>query len=84
MSEKEIDVPRRHYAEISKLDDERGRLLDSHSIEEARERDEEKSEREGREKEMSSEDPIFHVAASSRSPRGALAAPGRAPAPPAA
>ena len=46
-SEREIEVLRRHYAEMSKLAEERGKLLESHSIEEARERDEEKSRKEG-------------------------------------
>lgn len=46
-SEKEIEVLRRHYAEMSRLAEERGMLLESHSIEEARERDEEKSQQEG-------------------------------------
>jgi low affinity Fe/Cu permease len=41
-SEEEIGTLRRHYAEISRLAESRGRLLDSHSIEEARERHEDK------------------------------------------
>lgn len=50
LSEKEIEVLRRHYAEISKLAEERGRLLESHSIDEARARDEEKGEVEAKKK----------------------------------
>jgi low affinity Fe/Cu permease len=47
LSEKEIEVLRKHYAEISKLAEAHGELLESHSIEEARARHEEKSHQEG-------------------------------------
>ena len=48
LTEKEIDVLRRHYAEISKLAEESGDLLESHSIDEARIRHKLKSGREGK------------------------------------
>ena len=46
LSEREIEVLRRHYAEISKLAEKSGMLLESHSIEEARDRHEEKEAKE--------------------------------------
>ena len=42
LSEEEIGTLRRHYAEIAKLAARRGGILESHSIDEARARDEEK------------------------------------------
>ena len=42
LSEDEIRTLKRHYAEIAKLAARRGGILESHSIEEARARDEEK------------------------------------------
>ena len=42
LSEEEIDVLKRHYAEIARLVARRGHVLESHSIEEARARDKEK------------------------------------------
>ena len=45
LSEEEILVLRRHYAEIAKICRNRGNLLESHSIEEARERDERKAKK---------------------------------------
>jgi low affinity Fe/Cu permease len=42
LSEEEIATLRRHYAEIAKLAARRGGILESHSIDEARARDEEK------------------------------------------
>ena len=50
LSEKEIEVLRRHYAEISRLAEEHGKLLESHSIDEARGRHEEKREGEAKRK----------------------------------
>jgi low affinity Fe/Cu permease len=43
LSEEEIKVLGRHYAEISQLAAKRGRLLESHSIDEARARDKSKA-----------------------------------------
>jgi low affinity Fe/Cu permease len=45
LSEEEILVLRRHYAEIAKICRNRSNLLESHSIEEARERDERKAKK---------------------------------------
>jgi low affinity Fe/Cu permease len=45
LSEEEIQVLRRHYAEIAKICAHRTNLLESHSIEEARERDEMKAKK---------------------------------------
>ena len=42
LSESEIDVLRKHYAEMSRLAEEEGSLLESHSIDEARARAEAK------------------------------------------
>jgi low affinity Fe/Cu permease len=42
LSEEEITTLRRHYTEIAKLAAQRGGILESHSIDEARARDEEK------------------------------------------
>jgi low affinity Fe/Cu permease len=43
LSEEEIQVLRRHYDEIAKICAHRGNLRESHSIEEARERDDRKA-----------------------------------------
>jgi len=43
LSEEEIDVLRNHYAEMSRLAEEGGTLLESHSIDEARARSEAKA-----------------------------------------
>jgi low affinity Fe/Cu permease len=43
LSEEEIKVLGRHYAEIAQLAAKRGRLLESHSIDEARARDKSKA-----------------------------------------
>ena len=45
LSEEDIVVLRRHYAEIAKICQSRGKLLESHSIDEARERDERKAKK---------------------------------------
>jgi low affinity Fe/Cu permease len=45
LSESEIQVLRRYYAEIAQICADRGNLLESHSIEEARERDEIKAKK---------------------------------------
>jgi low affinity Fe/Cu permease len=45
LSEEEIRVLARHYAEIAKICARRSNLLESHSIEEARERDERKAKK---------------------------------------
>jgi len=45
LSEEDIVVLRRHYAEIAKICKSRGKLLESHSIDEARERDERKAKK---------------------------------------
>jgi low affinity Fe/Cu permease len=45
LSEEEIVVLRRHYAEIAKICRSRDNLLESHSIEEARERDDRKAKK---------------------------------------
>ena len=45
LSEEEIEVLHKHYAEISRLAEEQGNILESHSIEEARERHEGEGER---------------------------------------
>ena len=45
LSESEIQVLRRHYAEIAKICAGRGNLLESHSIEEAHDRDERKAKK---------------------------------------
>ena len=45
LSEDEIRILARHYAEIAKICARRNNLLESHSIEEARERDERKAKR---------------------------------------
>ena len=42
LSEEEIEVLHKHYAEIARLAEEQGSILESHSIEEARERHEAK------------------------------------------